>query len=205
MTADLRFLDNWEDSDQLFTQFTYNPSGEEIGSLLQMSPNDETEKQLLFQLDYTYPFGDEGKLEAGTRLSYRQITNDFLVTQRNSEGIFETLPQFDNDFTYEEDINAVYGIYGNKHQRLAWQLGLRAEWTRIETILEKTGEDNLRTYANLFPSVHLTYDLVNQHALQLSYSRRVRRPVYRELNPFITYSCLLYTSPSPRDLNPNLG
>ncbi|MCF8281526.1 MAG: outer membrane beta-barrel family protein, partial [Bacteroidales bacterium] len=45
-----------------------------------------------------------------------------------------------------------------------------------------------RDYKNLFPSAHLTYDLPNDNAVQVSYSRRVRRPRYRDLSPFVTYS-----------------
>lgn len=186
--ADLRFQDNWEDSDQTFTQTTFTPDGEPIGGILQLSPNYETEKQLLFQADYVHPFSEEGKLEAGARNSFREITNDFLVSQENKNGEFIPLPGLDNDFTYHEYINAVYGIFGNKVNKVSYQVGLRAEWTNIETILEETGEKNPRKYANLFPSAHLSFDLVNGHQIQASYSRRVRRPVYRELTPFITFS-----------------
>ncbi len=187
-SADLRFLDNWEDSDQVFTQQSFDPNGVQISELIQLSPNDETEQQLLFQSDYIHPFGEEGELEAGARLSSRTITNDYLVSERNETGDFVPLPGLQNDFTYREKINAIYGIYGNKVKKFGYQLGLRAEWTDIETVLEDTGERNPRQYVNTFPSAHLTFELINGHAVQISYSRRVRRPVYRELNPFITYS-----------------
>lgn len=186
--ATVLFLDNWEDSDQVFTQSTFAPDGRKVSDLTQLSPNDETEKQLLFQADYVYPFGKEGKLEAGARNSFREITNDFLVSELNDNGEYIPLPGLDNDFTYHENINAIYGIYGNKINKFSYQLGLRAEWTDIETILKETGEENPRSYANLFPSTHFTFDLVNGHAVQVSYSRRIRRPEYRELNPFITFS-----------------
>ena len=188
LRANIHILDNWEDSDQLFTQSTFNPMGDEIASLVQLSPNDETEKQFLFQADYVYPFTEEGKLELGSRFSFREITNDYLVSEQNEAGLFVPLAGLDNDFTYDENINAIYGIIGQKWKKFSYQMGLRAEWTDIETFLEETGEKNPRNYANLFPSLHLTCDLPREHALQVSYSRRVRRPVYRELNPFITYS-----------------
>ncbi len=59
---------------------------------------------------------------------------------------------------------------------------MRAEWTGVTTTLRTTSEVNDRKYANLFPSVHITYDFAKQNALQLSYSRRVRRPQYNDLN-----------------------
>jgi len=41
---------------------------------------------------------------------------------------------------------------------------------------------------NLFPSAHVTVDLDKENAIQLSYSRRVRRPVYNDLSPYATFS-----------------
>lgn len=204
LTADVRYLNNWEDSDQYYRQTNYLPDGSlsDVPSTLQRAVNYETEKQLLFQVDYVHPFGKEGKLEAGARSSSRDMTNDYTVTQQNDDGSFSPLPGLTNDFVYEENINAVYGIIGNKNKKLSYQAGLRAEWTGVTTTLKQTNDVNERKYANLFPSVHVTYDLPKQHALQLSYSRRVRRPQYNDLSPFMTYSDNRnYFSGNP-DLNP---
>ncbi|MDX1943170.1 MAG: TonB-dependent receptor, partial [Saprospiraceae bacterium] len=190
LNADIRFLDNWELSDQVYTQFTYFPNGtlDESKNTLQTSVNDETEKQLLMQLDYVYPFGKEGKLEAGFRSSFRDMTNDYLVQEQDDSGVFVTLPGLDNDFLYDENIHAAYGIVGNKIKRFSYQFGVRAEWTDVKTTLVETREENPRKYSNLFPSVHFTYDLLHENAVQISYSRRVRRPVYNELSPYVTFS-----------------
>jgi len=203
--ADIRFLDNWEDSDQVYTESNYSAAGEKIGSSLQLSPNFETEKQLLFQADYIYPFGKEGKLEVGARSSTRDITNDYLVSEEDVSGEFQPLPGLDNDFTYSENINSAYGIYANKVKKVAYQIGLRTEWTDIETVLEETGEKNPREYVNLFPSAHLTFDLVNDHAIQMSYSRRIRRPTYRELTPFFTFADNRNFYSGNPDLNPEFS
>ncbi|WP_409012524.1 TonB-dependent receptor domain-containing protein [Dyadobacter sp. Leaf189] len=203
-TADVRYLDNWENSDQYYNENVYNPNGSplDIAPLLQRAVNYETEKQLLFQADYVHPFAKDGKFEAGGRSSSRDMTNDYTVTQRANDGGWITLPNLTNDFLYEENINAVYGIVGNKTGKVSYQAGLRAEWTGVTTELKQTAEVNKRTYANLFPSVHVTYDLAKQNAFQLSFSRRVRRPQYNDLSPFATYSDNRnYWSGNP-DLNP---
>jgi outer membrane receptor protein involved in Fe transport len=202
-TADVRYLDNWENSDQYYRENVFNPNGSpsSIPPLLQRAVNYETEKQLLFQLDYVHPFGKDGKFEAGARSSSRDMTNDYTVTQETSEG-WITLPNLTNDFLYEENINAAYGIVGNKTGKFSYQAGVRAEWTGVTTELKQTKEVNERKYANLFPSVHVTYDFAKQNALQLSFSRRVRRPQYNDLSPFATYSDNRnYWSGNP-DLNP---
>jgi ferric enterobactin receptor len=207
LTADLRFLDNWEKSDQYFTEKAYLPNGSPSGiaDLLQRSLNDETEKQLLLQVDYVHPFGKEGKLEAGLRSSSRDMTNNFSVTEQTEDGGWRPLDSLTNNFLYEENIHALYGILGNKSGKFSYQVGVRAEWTDVTTTLKQTDEVNPRDYRNLFPSIHLTYDLPRQHALQVSYSRRVRRPQYNDLSPFMTFSDRRnYFSGNP-DLNPEFS
>lgn len=188
LTAILSYIDNWEDSDQEYTQRTFLPDDtpSHVADELQRSYNYETEKQLLLQADYVYPFGEEGKLEAGIRNTLRDITNDFLVTELQGQE-WVPLEGLDNDFYYDENIYAAYMILGNKIKKVGYQLGLRGEYTDLTTELLQTAEVNQRNYFNLFPSAHFTYDLPNQHALQLSYSRRLHRPTYNDLTPFVTF------------------
>ncbi len=207
ITADVRYLDNWESSDQYFFEQVFNPNGSdsEIPDILQRSLNDETEKQLLLQVDYIQPFGKDGKFEGGLRSSWRDMENDFSVTELNEDGTWKQLPGLTNDFYYEENIHALYAIFGNKFENISYQLGLRAEYTDVTTILRQTNEVNPRKYTNLFPSIHVTYDLPNMHALQLSYSRRVRRPQYNDLSPFMTFSDNRNFFSGNPDLNPEFS
>lgn len=206
-TAEAKYLNYWEHSDQSFPQQTFLPNGTEDASkaLFEKSLNDEYENQYLLQLDYVRPLGKEGKFETGLRSSFRDMVNDYQVTSRNSNGVFEVIPGLDNYFIYNENINGAYLIYGNKQNKFSWQGGVRAEHTDIETILRETGESNPRKYFNIFPSAHLTYELPNGHAIQWSYSRRVRRPVYFDLSPFFTYTDKRnYWSGNP-NLNPEFS
>ena len=190
LTTVLTYLDYWENSDQLFTESTFSPEGVLIPSrsLVQTSINDEFEKQYLIQVDYVKPIGNDGKFETGIRSSFRDMENDFIVEEKNEQGIFEPLPGLDNIFLYRENIHALYGILGNKTKKLSYQGGLRSEWTDIKTTLVKTNEENPRSYVNLFPSAHVTYNFTEENGLQLSYSKRVRRPFYNDLSPFMTFS-----------------
>ncbi|TAE26016.1 MAG: TonB-dependent receptor [Cytophagales bacterium] len=204
LSADFRFLDNYESSDQLFTQQAYKADGRTpiLPLNIQRSLNDEGEKQYLVQIDYVRPFAKGGKYEAGLRSSTRAMTNDFTVLEQNLAGTFVPLPGLTNNFVYDERINALYGIIGNKAGKISYQAGVRAEWTDVKTTLKQTNQVNPRSYANLFPSVHVTYDLPRQHALQLSYSRRVRRPTYNDLSPFMTFSDARNFFSGNPDLNP---
>ena len=205
--AEIRFLDNWESSNQLFTQqyFTPNEAPITTKSLVQNSLNDEYEKQYLLQVDYVQPIGKEGKFETGARSSFRDMVNDYVVNQKNELGQFVVVPGLKNYFIYNENIHAAYAILGNKTNKISYQAGVRAEWTDVKTTLRETNEINPRKYANLFPSVHLTYELPKENALQLSYSRRVRRPFYNDLSPFSTFSDNRNFNSGNPNLNPEFS
>jgi outer membrane receptor protein involved in Fe transport len=207
LLGEIKYLDNWESSDQVFTQHYFTPDGIEDNSKssLQKSLNDESEKQMLFQLDYTKPFAKEGKIETGFRTSYRNMVNDYLVTQQNSSGEFDPLPGLDNVFYYDENITAAYAILGNKTKAISYQAGLRAEWTDVKTTLEETNEVNPRKYSNLFPSAHVTFSLPKENSFQVSYSRRVRRPYYNDLSPYATFSDSRNFFSGNPDLNPEFS
>ncbi|MFY7826193.1 MAG: TonB-dependent receptor domain-containing protein [Flectobacillus sp.] len=189
-SAEVRYIDNWERSDQLFTQNAFKPNGsvDQAQTLLQNSLNDEYEKQWLFQTDYSKPIHKDGKVELGARANFRDMVNDYVVNQQNENGVFVPLPGLKNYFIYTENINAVYGIVGDKYKKLSYQVGLRAEWTNVKTTLRETNEVNPRNYSNLFPSAHIAWEMPNENSLQLSFSRRVRRPFYNDLSPFATFS-----------------
>ena len=190
LNASFTYLNYWERSDQLFTQNSYTIFSSAIpkGALTQTSLNDEYENQYLLQVDYTQPFAAKGKIETGIRTSFREMENDYIVQEKQESGNFETIDGLDNVFLYDENILAVYGIVGNERAKWSYQAGLRAEYTDIETRLVETKESNPRSYTNLFPSGHLNYKANEKNAFQLSYSRRIRRPVYNDLSPYVTFS-----------------
>lgn len=190
LTAGVTYLDYWENSDQKYTEYAFQPDGTPITSrnLLQTSINDEFERQWLFQLDYTKPVFKDGNFETGFRSSFRDMENDFIVSQQNESGGFDPLPGLDDIFLYDENIHAAYAILGNKNQKLSYQGGIRAEYTDVKTTLVQANVVNPRQYANLFPSAHVTYNVSTDDAMQVSYSKRIRRPFYNDLSPFMTFS-----------------
>jgi outer membrane receptor protein involved in Fe transport len=190
LTTAFTYLNYWERSDQKFTESAFSPTGLSLpnSDLLQTSLNDEYENQYLIQLDYVKPFSTDGKFETGLRTSFRNMENDFVVSEANESGELIPLPGLDNIFLYNENILAAYGIWGTKSGDWSYQAGVRVEHTDVETILVETNERNPRNYTNLFPSAHLTYNISSENAFQLSYSRRVRRPVYNDLSPYVTFS-----------------
>ena len=203
LVADIRFQDNSEQENSDFRERFYAADGALSGEpdFIQRSFNKEGERNLILQLDYVHPFSKDGKFELGYRGGLRDIRNDFQVEELRND-IWSTLPGLTNELLYDENIHAAYAILGNKIKRFSWQGGLRMEVSDVKTELLRTQEVNDRPiYANLFPSAHIGYELPNQHAVQISYSRRIRRPRFRDLNPFFTYS----DARNFRSGNPNLN
>ncbi len=132
----------------------------------------------------------KGTFGAGFKSSY--------VKTNNTLNFFNVLPQAEildsirsNDFVYTENINAVYLNYNKQIKKVNLQTGLRAEQTNSRGTLtsfvnlsNESGRDVKREYINLFPSAALTYNLNDTNQFSLTYSRRINRPNYQDLNPF---------------------
>jgi outer membrane receptor protein involved in Fe transport len=189
LVADIRYEDNSENEGSDFREEYYHadflPTGK--ADSLQRSRNQEGTSQLAVQIDYVKPFSKDSKFELGYRGSFRNIENDYVVEEFD-DTVWKNIEGLSNDFIYDEIIHGVYSQYGNKLGRFSYQLGLRAEYSDVTTELLQTNEINPRDYLNLFPSVFLGYELVDNNAFQLSYSRRIRRPRFWDLNPFFTFS-----------------
>ncbi len=200
-TTNVQYRDNNEIEDSDIDQRLLDGEDPLDVMLTQRSYNDESERNILIQSDYVHPFSKEGKFEAGYMSTLRRIATNYLVEELDPNGEWQNLENFTNDFSYTENVHAVYGLLANKHGKISYQAGLRAELSDIQTLLEQTNEANDRLYINLFPSIHANYYLNETHSWQLSYSRRISRPRFRELNPFSSFS----DARNIRTGNPNLN
>lgn len=160
-------------------------SGESVDNpvLYQMVLNEEGENNLMFEGDYVLPLGQDAKFEAGLRGELRTIRNPYAVQELINNSWME-LPEYTNDFKYDENVVAAYLQGANKFGNIGVQLGLRAEYSDIKTFLEQGSVENDRQYIDFFPTAHVTYNFNPYNAWQISYSRRIHRPHFRHLNPF---------------------
>lgn len=179
----------------------YEYSTYDQGTLQQKSNNLENVENFLFQSDYVHPIGKEGKIEMGVRNSLRKIDNDFKVEELNGVNEWTILDDFNNELRYRENIYAAYLMAGNKKDKLSYQGGLRFEHTDITTQLLKTSESYSQVYSNLFPSFHVSFEADSTNTFQVSYSKRLSRPRFRDLLPFSSYS----DNRNFRSGNPNLA
>lgn len=173
-------------------------------SIFQRTINDETEDSWLLQTDYIHPLGEEGKFEAGSKVSLRSLTNDYQL-EDSLAGTWNVNSLFNNYMIYTENIYAAYIMAGNKTKRFSYQGGVRAEFSDITTNLVETSELNHRQYLRWFPSFHFSYELKKENFIQLSYSRRISRPRSWWLTPFYTFKdSRNYESGNP-NINPEFA
>jgi outer membrane receptor protein involved in Fe transport len=78
-------------------------------------------------------------------------------------------------------------LSGSLSKKISAQLGLRLENTSAKGKQITTGENFDRNYTQLFPTAFLQYKVNEKNNLGLNYGRRIRRPNYQSLNPFIEY------------------
>lgn len=155
---------------------------------IQQGENRALDKNWFLQGDYVHPFGTDGKAEAGLRSTTRTVNNEYALQQLEGEGTWVVFPAFNNNLIYNEKIHAAYFMAGNKFNKVSLQAGVRGEYSDITTTLTESDEVNHREYFNLFPSFNFGYELSKNKTLQLSYSKRINRPHFRELLPFSSFS-----------------
>jgi len=158
------------------------PSDEEL--LHYRTGSIESSRDHLLQVDYETPLGEHGRLEAGLRGETRIISADYQVELAEGSD-WSVLPGFDNQLDYYERIGSAYAQYGYQKEAFGVQLGLRNEYTIVQVENEVEEKGNFRKmYNRLFPSFSFNYRFTEQQNIQLSYSRRIRRPSFWQLNPF---------------------
>ncbi len=136
--------------------------------------------------DYTKTFKKILKLEAGVKLSDVKTDNDLQAQIFNGSAYVNDITR-SNRFVYTEKISAAYINLSRSFKKLSIQAGLRAEKTNSNGNLVTTNQIVDRNYLNFFPSLFLQESLSPKHDLGFTYSRRIDRPSYDNLNPFVYY------------------
>lgn len=138
------------------------------------------------KVDYTHPFKEGSKLEIGAKYANVKSENDMGFLEL-VDGSWQNDAGRSNQFIYTERVTAAYAIYSQKIKKTSIQAGLRMEHTYSDGNSITMQQRNERDYLNLFPNLSVNQELSDNHSVGLSYSRRINRPNYGNLNPFINY------------------
>jgi iron complex outermembrane recepter protein len=142
------------------------------------------------KMDYSHPLKSGWKVEAGLKTSY--------VNTDNSAGYFNResnvwVPDYNktNHFKYQENINAAYLNLNRQFKKWGVQTGLRFENTNYKGHQlgnpQQADSSFKRNYNSLFPTVFVSYSANDKHQFGINVGRRIDRPAYQDLNPFLYF------------------
>jgi iron complex outermembrane receptor protein len=193
LTADLDYVRYSSVSNQYFNNQTFTPDNVLLNQAILTGNLPSAINIYTFKSDYTRPLAKGYKLETGLKLSYVNTNNtaDYYDLV-NGKSLVDTTKT--NRFLYRENINAAYMTMTKQYGKWTVQAGARLENTNYMghqlgnglTVINNDSSFS-RSYVNLFPSLYLTYDLNQKNAFTLNYGRRIDRPAYQDLNPFLFF------------------
>lgn len=142
------------------------------------------------KVDYVQTIAKKIKFEAGLKTSFVKTDNkaNYFLTQG---GV--TTPDYrsTNFFEYKENLNAAYVNFSTEVKKWGFQLGLRAENTNYEGLQygnpTRTDSAFSKSYTSVFPTMYVSYQADKKNSFGLNYGRRINRPDYGNLNPFIHF------------------
>ena len=201
LTADINYNTTNLNSPSTYTTNTYINN-----STIPLPDNPELQNNMghninqvyTFQADYVNPINDSTKLECGIRSNYKPSIQYLDVSLFNySSDAYTPDPYLTSHYKIEDLVNAAYINYTTRIKKVNFALGLRFEDSYYKGILTNkndssflysypTGIQNLLN--SLFPSIFITRKLSEKQEVQFNVSRKINRPNYRQLMPFIMAS-----------------
>lgn len=181
------------DGNNIYDDLTRYTAGGVETALYQLQDNRRRNKTWEAQLDYVNKWGENHRLEAGYKGSFRRENSPVRTYSGSNaaDAVFDA--SLYNRFIYDQDIHALYLTYGGRWGQLSYQAGLRGEYTRTQSQpmswstegdSELAGDLYKDDYFKLFPSLFVSYALPAGNEVQLNYTRRISRPWGGQLNSF---------------------
>ena len=137
--------------------------------------------------DFTKTLKGGKTLETGLKGSWVKSDNDLELSRAEGEGPFVPDPN-SNQFIYDENVLAAYAsLKGSFSEKLSYQAGLRGEYSDIVGNSVTLDQVNKQNYFDLFPSFFVQQKVSEKYQIVYNANRRITRPNYRLLNPFVYY------------------
>ncbi|MFT3740414.1 MAG: TonB-dependent receptor [Breznakibacter sp.] len=149
-----------------------------------LNTEDGPSKRGELRIDYTRPFGETNKLEAGFQ-GRTEYESDETTMDVWENGQWENEPLYSKTTDGHQDIYALYSTYSGAWRRFGYQAGLRGEYSY--RMIEYGDDEFTVDRFDYFPTLHLSFKLPADNQLMASYARRVERTRGWYLEPFITW------------------
>jgi outer membrane receptor protein involved in Fe transport len=158
-----------------------------------------------FQTDFTNQLGENAKVELGVRAAIRDFQSENLNYIYNfAFDDFIPIASINANYKFNDKVFAAYGTYSNViGKKTNYQLGLRVENSKYTGTLLTNNSSFGNSYPlSLFPSVNFTHQINQSQDIQFSYARKINRPNFFQILPFVDYTDSLNISKGNPDLVP---
>ncbi len=191
LSVDADYVSYTTGSDQVFQNFIYDEDGVQSFADQINGEIPSTIKIYAAKTDYTKRLTNGSRFEAGLKTARTETDNEAIYST-TIDGV--TTPDYNlsNRFLYDEKIHSAYLNFTTNLGPIDIQAGLRGESTSLEGNqlgnVQKSDTSFTRSYKNLFPTFYAgwTMDQKAKNVLTFSYGKRINRPYFRSLNPFIS-------------------
>ncbi|MEO8769485.1 MAG: outer membrane beta-barrel protein [Ferruginibacter sp.] len=187
LSADIDYLYYKDNNPNDYHNNYYNNSGVLLGEELTRSTKLTPLNFWVGKIDYTRKFGKKINAEAGAKIALSKFTNDVAVESFQQNNWVKD-PELTAKYHLEENIGAVYTSFNiEASAKTSVKLGLRYEYTTSN--LSSAVQQNIvdRKYGRFFPSVFFSQKLNDKNSFNLSYSRRITRPTFKDMAPFVIF------------------
>ncbi len=139
------------------------------------------------KMDYSRSLTEKVKMTTGLKATFSSFTNDVAVERWMTQN-WEADPGLTNKYELHEKIFAAYGdMDWSLGEKTTMKVGLRYEYTdsNLGAVEQKDIVD--RQYGRFFPSFFLSRQINENNAVNFSYSRRITRPTFNDMAPFVIF------------------
>ncbi|MES2647180.1 MAG: outer membrane beta-barrel family protein [Bacteroidota bacterium] len=205
LTGDFNIFSGKNNNSSLYnTDIFSSKGGLQTGNIQQQIIGNGTNKFTTLQSDYVTPIKGGGKLEAGARVQLRNLTNsqgNYIYDNASKQ--FVLIPSASSNYKNKDNVYAAYASFSNSIKDFGYKVGLRAESSNYEGELTDSKQTFTNNYpVSLFPSIFVSQKLKNKQELQASFTRRINRPFFMQLIPFIDSTDQLNWSKGNAGLKP---
>jgi len=203
LTADVNYFSGKNKNNAMYTTSNYNSDGIYTGTDLQHEVGNGKNTFVTVQTDYTKPLGKKTTIETGLRAQLRQIlsNNDTYIGDDTSTLV--KIPNAASNYTNNDNVYAGYVTVKSSIKDFGYEVGLRAESSSYNGELTNASQKFENNYPiSLFPSVFLSQKLNDKQELQFSATRRVNRPNFFNLIPYVDRRDKLNIMQGNPDLKP---
>jgi outer membrane receptor protein involved in Fe transport len=204
-TADANYIYSVNTNTSDYQSYLFDQAGAAKPPLgAQRATGGTNTKNFTLQTDYVDPFSATQKIEFGFRAATRNYNNynDNYLQDVNT-WMYILLPQIGVNYNFKDEVYAGYLTYSQQIKKFSYQAGLRVESSKYNGDFITKNEQFSNKYPfSFFPSAYLSYKLTDKQDMQLNVSRKINRPNFFQVVPFVDFSDSLNLSVGNPTLKP---